>query len=82
MPLEFGYLESSEKSEKKHKYYAYRAIIAEIYKARWQVLMEMWHFQNLNRELISRQKTSLGINMAYGQWILPCDVTVLSLSCC
>ena len=34
MPLEFRYLESSEKSEKKiHKYYIYSAIIAEIYKA-------------------------------------------------
>ena len=35
MLLGFGYLESSEKSEKKkiHKYYTYRAIIAEIYKA-------------------------------------------------
>ena len=28
MPLEFGYLESSEKSEKIHKYYTYSAIIA------------------------------------------------------
>ena len=33
MPLGFGYLESSEKSEKIHKYYTYRAIITEIYKA-------------------------------------------------
>ena len=33
MPLGFRYLESSEKSEKIHKYYIYRAIIAEIYKA-------------------------------------------------
>ena len=41
MPLGFGYLESSEKSEKIHKYYTYRAIIAEIYKAQWQVLTEI-----------------------------------------
>ena len=42
MLLGFGYLESSEKSEKKiHKYYTYRAIIAEIYKIQWQVLMEI-----------------------------------------
>ena len=41
MPLGFGHLESSEKSEKIHKYYTYRAIITEIYKAQWQVLMEI-----------------------------------------
>ena len=42
MPLGFRYLESSEKSEKKiHKYHIYRAIIAEIYKAQYQVLTEI-----------------------------------------
>ena len=56
MSLGFGYLESSEKSEKIHKYYTYRAIIAEIYKARCQVLMEIQPFQNVNWGLISRQK--------------------------
>ena len=59
MPLEFGYLQSSEKSEKIHKYYTYRAIIAEIYKAQWQVLMETQAI--FESGLISRQETSLGI---------------------
>ena len=56
MPLGSGYLESSEKSKKKiHKYYTYRAIIAEIYKAQWQILTEIQPFQNLNLGPISRQ---------------------------
>ena len=59
--LRTRYLESSVKSEKIHKYYRYRAIITEIYKAQWKVLMEIQPFQNSNQGLISRQKTSLGI---------------------
>ena len=59
MPLGFGYLGSSEKSEKIHKYYTYRAISTEIYKARWQVLTEIQAIQILNWGLISRQETSL-----------------------
>ena len=55
MPLEFGYLESSEKSDKKiHKYYTYSSIIAEIYKVQWQVLTEIQAIQILNWGLISR----------------------------
>ena len=57
MSLGFGYLESIEKTEKNiHKYYTYRAIIAEICKARCQVLTEIQPFQNLNWGQISRQK--------------------------
>ena len=59
MPLGFGYLESSEKSEKIHKYYTYRAIIAEIYKAQWQVLTEIQAIFESGPE--SRQETSLGV---------------------
>ena len=59
MLLGFRYLESSEKSEKIHKYYTYRAIITEIYKAWWQVLMEIQAIQISNWGLISRQETSL-----------------------
>ena len=56
MSLGFRYLESSEKSKKIHKYYTYKAIITEIYKAQCQVLMEIQPFQNSNWGLISRQK--------------------------
>ena len=59
MPLGFGHLGSSEKSKKIHKYYTYRAIISEIYKAQWQVLMEIQAIQISNQGLISRQETSL-----------------------
>ena len=37
----------------------HKAIIAEIYKAQWQVLMEIQAIQILNRGLISRQETKL-----------------------
>ena len=59
MLLEFEYLGSSEKSEKIHKYYTYRAIITKIYKAQWQVLTEIQAIQISNWGLISRQETSL-----------------------
>ena len=63
MPLGFGYLDSSEKSGKKiHKYYTYRAIITEIYKAQWQALTEIQPFQNSNQGPISRKKNQSRCN--------------------